>query len=328
MRDDFSAAVRQIVANRVNWICSNPVCLAVTSGPQLDPAKSVNIGVAAHIAAASEGGPRFDSLMSPDERKHAANTIWLCQNCAKLIDNDVVKFTTKKLKAWKADAEFAAWAALGKTASRIDSRSADLTSEEIDILCAAADKGDIHVLRMDIGSWLEIAGEHFRDDNDPAIAASYSDALRTLEQRGLAEYDEGMLHVLTGRGFRLARALKESREEYGIDEEDESVLFDSVIKLKADGGFMPFVYELEVSEGVSYEIDCNDPVDFFILDSVAYDQWRNDGETSSANEVHEGKRLIKGEFWPGETAEYTLIIFNPNVAKTRAEAKFQLLESE
>lgn len=326
MRDEFSSPVRQIVANRVNSTCSNPVCRTTTSGPQADPTKSLNLGVAAHITAASQGGPRFDASISPEERRHATNAIWLCQNCAKLIDSDLIQFTTTKLKQWKADAEFAAWTALGKTALSIDSAGGDLTAEEIDLLCAAAEKGYIHVVKTDIGSWVEVAGEQFRDDDDAAIAALYRDALHSLEHRNLAEVDEGILHILTGRGFRLARALKQSREEYGIDNDDDSVLFDGIAKLRADGGFMPFVYDLTEDEGVSYEIDCNDPIDFFVLDQKSYEDWRNEGETETAHELHEGKRLIKGEFWPETQGEYTLIIFNPTTAKTKAEAKFILLD--
>lgn len=66
---------------------------------------AVNIGVAAHITAASPNGPRYDPDLSPTERRAAANGIWLCQNCAKLVDSDVVRFTPKRLRAWKDEAE-------------------------------------------------------------------------------------------------------------------------------------------------------------------------------------------------------------------------------
>lgn len=115
MRDDFSAEVKKTVANRVNSICSNPDCRAATSGPNSDLAKAVNIGVAAHITAASEGGPRYASQLSPSDRSHASNAIWLCQNCAKLIDNDPSDFTVEILETWKASAEWNAKASLGKT---------------------------------------------------------------------------------------------------------------------------------------------------------------------------------------------------------------------
>lgn len=84
MSDDFSDPVKRALASRVGNLCSNPKCRALTSGPQEDPAKAVNLGVAAHITAASPGGPRYDAEILPDERSGPANGVWLCQNCAKL----------------------------------------------------------------------------------------------------------------------------------------------------------------------------------------------------------------------------------------------------
>jgi hypothetical protein len=43
--------------------------------------------------------------MSKGARKSAANGIWLCQNCAKLIDNDPEKFTVDLLQHWKRAVE-------------------------------------------------------------------------------------------------------------------------------------------------------------------------------------------------------------------------------
>src|SRR6267154_2974894 len=120
MSDDFSDRVRKALADRVGHLCSNPECRALTSGPQEDPAKAVNVGVAAHITAASAGGPRYDSDLLPEERSASSNGIWLCQNCAKLIDNDVTRFTVDLLKKWKADAEAEAKSRIGKTAAATD----------------------------------------------------------------------------------------------------------------------------------------------------------------------------------------------------------------
>jgi hypothetical protein len=78
MRDDFTADVRRNLADRVGKLCSNPDCQALTSGPQDDSAKSVNIGVAAHITGAAERGPRYNVLLSGEQRRHSDNGIWLC----------------------------------------------------------------------------------------------------------------------------------------------------------------------------------------------------------------------------------------------------------
>jgi hypothetical protein len=108
MRDDFDEKTKEILSRRVGLRCSNPNCRKLTSGPQTDPIKAINIGVAAHITAASQNGPRFDANMTPEERKSAENGIWLCQNCAKLIDNDERRYSKDLLIEWKRLSEQAA----------------------------------------------------------------------------------------------------------------------------------------------------------------------------------------------------------------------------
>jgi hypothetical protein len=105
MRDDFLTKTKELLARRVGFHCSNPKCRRVTSGPDSTGSKAVSIGVAAHIAGASAGGPRFDAALTPDERMSAANGIWLCQTCAKLIDSDLAKYTKEVLLDWKETAE-------------------------------------------------------------------------------------------------------------------------------------------------------------------------------------------------------------------------------
>jgi len=116
MADDFSDPVKRVLASRVGNLCSNPECRALTSGPQDDPTKAVNVGVAAHITAASPGGARYDPELLPEERSGPGNGIWLCQNDAKLIDNDAARFTVEVLSKWKSDAETEARSRVGKTA--------------------------------------------------------------------------------------------------------------------------------------------------------------------------------------------------------------------
>lgn len=105
MRDAFSAAVKRALARRVGYVCSNPQCRALTVGPGVHVADVVNVGVAAHIAAASAGGPRYDATMTPIERSAVTNGIWLCQTCAKLIDSDSQRYTVVVLAQWKSTTE-------------------------------------------------------------------------------------------------------------------------------------------------------------------------------------------------------------------------------
>jgi hypothetical protein len=102
-RDDFKQTTKTALAKRVGYCCS--LCSASTLGPDATPDGSVNIGVAAHMSAAAEGGPRYDADMSPEDRAHISNGIWLCQNCAKQIDDDVARFDVEALKEAKVKAE-------------------------------------------------------------------------------------------------------------------------------------------------------------------------------------------------------------------------------
>src|SRR3989338_9029881 len=104
VRDDFSAKTIRALAARVGHHCSNQSCMGSTSGPALEEERSVNIGVAAHIAAAAAGGKRYNPNMSSAERSSGANGIWLCQSCSKLIDSDETRYTVALLNQWKTDA--------------------------------------------------------------------------------------------------------------------------------------------------------------------------------------------------------------------------------
>ncbi|WP_013627478.1 HNH endonuclease [Rubinisphaera brasiliensis] len=128
MRDNFRTKIKQLLARRVGFRCSNPKCRKATSGPDSTGTMSVSIGVAAHIAAASDGGPRFDGELTPEERMSAVNGIWLCQTCAKLIDSDLTKYTREVLIDWKETAEHLAAADLqGITASKSTDSDTSIT---------------------------------------------------------------------------------------------------------------------------------------------------------------------------------------------------------
>lgn len=126
MRDDFPTRTKETLAKRVGMLCSNPNCRKLTSGPRDDPAKALNIGVAAHITAAAADGPRFDTGLSPKERKSINNAIWLCQNCAKLVDNDEKRYTVELLVRWKNLAEEAALLSVEGTTASAASQISDV----------------------------------------------------------------------------------------------------------------------------------------------------------------------------------------------------------
>ena len=117
-RDNFSAAVVQILHKRVGGKCCR--CDATTFGPVANnPIKSINIGQAAHIAAAAPGGPRYDPTMTPEERAGVTNGMWMCSNCHDIIDRDVDEYPTAKLRAMRKKAEQRAKAEMGVGTSKV-----------------------------------------------------------------------------------------------------------------------------------------------------------------------------------------------------------------
>lgn len=102
---EFSKVVIDAMRLRVGARCSNPDCRAPTTGPLTDPKKVCSLGQAAHIHAASSGGPRGKPEMTPEERKDISNGVWLCLPCARKIDLDESLYTADLLRSWKRAAE-------------------------------------------------------------------------------------------------------------------------------------------------------------------------------------------------------------------------------
>jgi hypothetical protein len=74
-RDNFAKPVIEALARRVGYKCSNPHCGAPTVGPATSHHGSINVGVAAHITAASGGGPRYDATLEHEGRRGITNGI-------------------------------------------------------------------------------------------------------------------------------------------------------------------------------------------------------------------------------------------------------------
>jgi hypothetical protein len=104
IRDNFPKPVVDALGKRAAFICSNPDCRAQTLAPSdTEPSKYLYIGKAAHIHAASEGGPRYSAGMSAEKRAGIENAIFLCSGCAEMIDkNNGVDFPEEVLREWKA----------------------------------------------------------------------------------------------------------------------------------------------------------------------------------------------------------------------------------
>jgi hypothetical protein len=103
-RDEFSPKVRDTLAKRASYICSNPDCRLVTvAASAADPNKFLYVGKAAHITAAAPEGPRYDASLTSEDRSDASNGIFLCAACADLIDrNGGADFDVPILRSWKS----------------------------------------------------------------------------------------------------------------------------------------------------------------------------------------------------------------------------------
>jgi hypothetical protein len=144
MRDDFTKETRDILAKRVGMRCSNPGCRKLTTGPRTESNHVVCIGVAAHITAASPGGPRYDTSLTDTQRRAPENGIWLCQNHGKLVDNDRSRYTVEELRSWKEQAEAYARAELegDRAASASRGQPEDAAELELDVGGSTIGKGD------------------------------------------------------------------------------------------------------------------------------------------------------------------------------------------
>ncbi|MEM9092921.1 MAG: LPO_1073/Vpar_1526 family protein [Cyanobacteria bacterium P01_F01_bin.53] len=103
MRDDFSKPTKRLLAERANFICTNPSCRRNQLAPSSEQKdKVIHLGKAAHICAASSNGPRYDASQSSEERASIDNAIYLCGSCADKVDkNNGADFSVQLLLDWK-----------------------------------------------------------------------------------------------------------------------------------------------------------------------------------------------------------------------------------
>jgi hypothetical protein len=143
MRDEFSPKDKDTLAKRVGYHCSSPNCRALTAGPQEDPMKVLNVGVASHITAASPDGPRYDNSLTSEQRSSLENGIWLCQKCGKLIDNEPTRYTVETLREWKKQAEQNALHAV-ESGSRVEALNS-IFSGDIDVIFSQSRSSQINL---------------------------------------------------------------------------------------------------------------------------------------------------------------------------------------
>jgi len=88
----FLTATKRILAERAGYMCS--LCGKLTIGPSKESDESISLsGEAAHIHSANPGGRRYNQNMTPEERRHISNGIWLCRNHHKTVDSDESEYS-------------------------------------------------------------------------------------------------------------------------------------------------------------------------------------------------------------------------------------------
>lgn len=166
MRDNFSLQIIETLKKRAAFICSNPDCKKMTIGPSTEADdKVLYFGRAAHICAASKNGPRYDGNMTVDERSAITNAVYLCSNCADMVDdNNGLDFSKDVLIKWKSDHENWVYESLNKNVLQKSS------STTVNIASSVNQTGGITANQVHIG-------------NQPRIIPSASEDLFLKEIR-------------------------------------------------------------------------------------------------------------------------------------------------
>jgi len=181
MRDDFTQKTKEKLAHTAGYKCSNPDCGISTRGASSDGEGTINIGVAAHITAASPEGPRYDSSLSSEERKADSNGLWLCENHGKLIDSDESHFTVEKLHSWKV------------LAMRRSFQEVDLSKPQ-PVGDTLADDGDVQTAvslllnysKADIAAFQHMPGWPSHATIPLSLKLLHEDSMQVFEVTGLA----------------------------------------------------------------------------------------------------------------------------------------------
>ncbi len=94
-------------------------------------------------------------------------------------------------------------------------RKKKLSKEEKELLIAAVQTGEFLLLSVEQlpGTWVRTGSKDFLNHNDPAYAATYLEAFRSLCERGYIIYEGGKLFMLTGSGFKKSRQLAKNVEK-------------------------------------------------------------------------------------------------------------------
>ena len=155
------------------------------------------VGAVCHIRAANKRGPRYDSTLTPEARRDAANLILLCGTCHALVDSEPSKYTVRTLTKWKRNRE-RSFAAIGKTLRQ--SYIAQITDE-----AEAIDPTLPSSLAAFVGFLDEEGVSHTLED-DKSIQKAVADITRYVELlRNITVTDRALLTAIINKALKLDR---------------------------------------------------------------------------------------------------------------------------
>lgn len=104
-RINFREPVRRLLKDEAGGLCCFGSCLRVTNGTTTNEqgkAKSAGIGVAAHVYAAAERGPRPPGDLTEEQIRSPENGLWMCASCGELVDDFQALYPAEDLLRMKA----------------------------------------------------------------------------------------------------------------------------------------------------------------------------------------------------------------------------------
>jgi hypothetical protein len=136
-RDRIPVAQEKVLAIRSGNACAYPRCGEKLVLGALHPQdRDKAVGKVAHIAAASEGGPRYDPAMTTEQRGSADNLIYLCSPHHDGIDSQLHLHTTEFLLEAKRIHE-------RKVARAIQYSMGEVRFEHLEMVCKGLALGDV-----------------------------------------------------------------------------------------------------------------------------------------------------------------------------------------
>jgi hypothetical protein len=102
---NVSITDRVLLWGRAAARCGHPDCKRFLVEPATDLDAEAMYGQAAHMAAHSPGGPRFDPNYPQAKLDSYDNLLLLCGNCHTIVDKQPNTYTTDQLRSWKEEHE-------------------------------------------------------------------------------------------------------------------------------------------------------------------------------------------------------------------------------